>query len=386
MLPLTRPLLCLLLAAAAAACVEPNPAFDPERGLDAADCERGQRITEPTAAFERPDQLDVLLVVSDAPGAEPVQERLAAAAPRLLGLLDAQGLDWRLGVTAGDASSPATAGALRASNLRPGCEDAPRILSPADGDRAGDWAACNALLGNQGSHIQQPLQAALAALTTQATRPASEGGNAGFLRPRARLLIVFVSDRDDCSGQQGVVDASARRAATECARQSDDLTPLADVAQQLLALKNAPSSISVAVLGGPDNGRATGPEDSLEPACESSGGPTVYPTPRLISLSDLLAPQAEFEPACSPSFGVSIAHVARLAQAPPIDICPQADVTDPRVSASLVMGDDTTALPEGDAGVTWLGPTDACPNGLIRVAPDAIEGDDASLELRYCTR
>jgi hypothetical protein len=162
MLPLTRPLLCLLLAAAAAACVEPNPAFDPERGLDAADCERGQRITEPTAAFERPDQLDVLLVVSDAPGAEPVQERLAAAAPRLLGLLDAQGLDWRLGVTAGDASSPpprarcAPPTSAPAARTPPASSAPPTATAPATGPPATPSWATRAPTSNSPSRPRWP--------------------------------------------------------------------------------------------------------------------------------------------------------------------------------------------------------------------------------------
>lgn len=368
-------------------CVEPNPLFDPDLAQPQSEgCSSGQLITEPTSAFERPDQLDVLVVVSDAPGAEPVQQRLAAAIPRFLGLLEAQGTDWQLGFTSGDASSTNTAGALRAGTARPGCEEAPRILSSADGDRAGDWAACNALLGTEGSHIQKPMEAAVAALTTQNTRPLDSGGNAGFLRPRARLLVLFVTDRDDCSGEQGVVDASARRAATECAQQAQALTPPASFAQSLLGLKNSASSVSVAVLGGPDSGRAVGQGETLEPACQDAEGAAVYPTTRLIALADLLAPQNEFEPACASSFGVSIAHVAELATAPPLDLCAEARVTDPDVSATLVQGSDRTSLEVGAQGVLYMGPTEGCDNGVIRINPEVIQGADASLELRYCTR
>ncbi len=66
--------------------------------------------------------------------------------------------------------------------------------------------SCHSHLGVGGCGIEQPLEAALRALTTQA---APGGPNAGFLRPEATLAILVLSDEEDgsvrdCSRHDGV--------------------------------------------------------------------------------------------------------------------------------------------------------------------------------------
>ncbi len=56
-----------------------------------------------------------------------------------------------------------------------------------------DAFACIAELGDQGCGYEQPLEAMRRALD------GSVAENAGFLRPDARLAVVFVTDEDDCS-------------------------------------------------------------------------------------------------------------------------------------------------------------------------------------------
>jgi len=56
--------------------------------------------------------------------------------------------------------------------------------------------SCHANLGTGGCGVEQPLEAALRALTTEA---APGGPNAGFLRPEATLAILVLSDEDDGS-------------------------------------------------------------------------------------------------------------------------------------------------------------------------------------------
>ncbi len=99
-----------------------------------------------------------------------------------------------------------------------------------------------------------------------------------------------------------------------------------------------------------------------------------------------MAPQAEFEPACAPSYGVSMAHIARLTAAQDLDLCVQNPITDPDVSVTVVGGQQNTALNPGADGFLYLGPTDTCTTGLIRVNASTVQGDNTSLDLRYCTR
>ena len=87
----------------------------------------------------------------------------------------------------------------------------PRFLlfSPGgDLDSFADDFHCLGRVGTSGCGIEQPLEAALKALTpasaeTRFTFGSStghgDGANAGFLRPDSILAILFVTDEDDCS-------------------------------------------------------------------------------------------------------------------------------------------------------------------------------------------
>lgn len=80
---------------------------------------------------------------------------------------------------------------------------------PASGNLATftDDFGCLATTGTDGCHIEQPLEAALKALTpatsdlrfADGTRGQGDRGNEGFRRDDAVLGIVIVTDEDDCS-------------------------------------------------------------------------------------------------------------------------------------------------------------------------------------------
>jgi hypothetical protein len=69
-----------------------------------------------------------------------------------------------------------------------------RILSKASPTLVNDFKA-NVRVGTYGSGKEQPFRAAQLSLSDRIV----DGTNAGFLRPGARLAIVFVSDEDDCT-------------------------------------------------------------------------------------------------------------------------------------------------------------------------------------------
>ncbi|MCY1077889.1 VWA domain-containing protein [Archangium lansingense] len=84
-------------------------------------------------------------------------------------------------------------------------------------------------VGTSGSGQETPFEAVRLAVTPPlSTRPVGEGGNGGFLRDGARLLVVVVSDEEDCS----TTERPPRVLLTEdtsvdlCSEQADRLTPV----------------------------------------------------------------------------------------------------------------------------------------------------------------
>jgi hypothetical protein len=72
-----------------------------------------------------------------------------------------------------------------------------RVLAADSPTLVPDFQA-NVLVGTYGTGREQPFRAARLALSDRV----ADGTNAGFLRPGARLAIVFVSDEDDCSDSE----------------------------------------------------------------------------------------------------------------------------------------------------------------------------------------
>ncbi|MBX7116255.1 MAG: VWA domain-containing protein [Myxococcaceae bacterium] len=85
--------------------------------------------------------------------------------------------------------------------------------------------------GTRGSGQETPFEAVrLALLSDLATTPMDQGGNQGFLRDGARLLIVVLTDEDDCSQtvRPPTVSVSDNSAVDDCGMQSNALTPVSE--------------------------------------------------------------------------------------------------------------------------------------------------------------
>jgi hypothetical protein len=239
--------------------------------------------------------IDVLLVIDNSGSMKEEQAKLVRTFPRLAALFTGLDADVRIAFTSTDPYDngrflgPADHTQLDA--VAPGCEalladDAlPTILalgeSPNLGQDCTDVACleaaltqaftCMATLGTRGGSIETGLTA-----LTQAT--ACDGPNARhfgtccvdgrydpacdpetalatFLRPDALLLMIVLSDEDDCSMPGGVPrdwDGEA------CLYNPDVLTPVEDVYRHLVALKARPAEqILMAALVGP---RLLGPD------------------------------------------------------------------------------------------------------------------------------
>jgi len=105
----------------------------------------------------------------------------------------------------------------------------PRILRWDSATLVDDFKT-NVLVGTNGTGREQPLEAMRLALSTQI---ATGSENEGFLRPGARLAVVFITDEDDCSGPQDASITSSADCRAEKTASPSLLTPVSDYADFL---------------------------------------------------------------------------------------------------------------------------------------------------------
>lgn len=155
-------------------------------------------------------QLDVLFVVGNTTTMAPFQRRLADALPGWLERARGAGLDVQAGVTttglvprAGVCGGPAEGG--EGGRLVPLDGSGPRWVSSAQAT-AGVNLAANADVGachNLVQGLETMRQALSSPLVDSADDPRTalpQDGNAGLVRPSARMAVVALADEDDHSG------------------------------------------------------------------------------------------------------------------------------------------------------------------------------------------
>lgn len=185
--------------------------------------------------FQSPtDQVDILWVVDNSNSMQVEQTLLADGFGSFISEIENTGADFHLGVITTDFDPDDEArGQLLGS---------PAVITPSD-----DYLALfqeRALVGLQGSGKEKGLAAAAYALSPIMTT----GVNAGFLRQEANLLVVFVTDEEDCS-DDGRLGPDADN--TACYNQQDLLVPVADYVQRFQALKPAKSQVKLSGIVGP---------------------------------------------------------------------------------------------------------------------------------------
>ncbi|HEV8323430.1 MAG TPA: hypothetical protein VG389_17570 [Myxococcota bacterium] len=230
-------------------------------------------------------------------------ESLRAAAPTAM---------FHMGVVTTDTLGPG-AGRLRNAPVEvvasPACADPPPPLDCTSGlasplpkwvdEKTPDLErtfACLASAGVSGAEPETPLAAAVLALgPTLANDPTA---NAGFYIPGSLLVVVFVSDADDCTVCTGDVCGPLPGAGDlDCALgRTAELTPVSDIAAYLEALPDGEGGIlgdngllvaSVTGLSpqgdswGPLVAQVAGGADGLRPICSVPGQATAAPAPRL---------------------------------------------------------------------------------------------------------
>ncbi len=99
--------------------------------------------------------------------------------------------------------------------------------------------------GTAGSGQETPFEALRLALFDWQGTPLAQGGNGGFLRDGARLLVVTLTDEDDCSEKfvrPSRVTIGNRPEIDYCTEQSNLLTPVQEYFDVLAGLKNSDGS------------------------------------------------------------------------------------------------------------------------------------------------
>jgi hypothetical protein len=162
--------------------------------------------------------IDVLFMVDDSPGMDAAQATLRAALPRFMNVLKGQngsGPDLHIGVItssvsvgnddiSGCTSSQLNDGALRVPAAGCALNPGSMFISSSGGANpqnnfTGDITAalqCIVQVGSAGCGLEQPLASISRSLGYGFLAPAP---NQGFLRSDASLVIVLLSNEDDCS-------------------------------------------------------------------------------------------------------------------------------------------------------------------------------------------
>lgn len=181
------------------------------------------------------DQVDILFVIDDSHSMAEEQQALADGFSAFIQEIEATDTDFHLGIitTSFDYTDP-DRGKLIGT---------PTVITSAD-----DYAALftqRVQVGVTGSDREKGLEAAAWALS-----PAMLSGvNSGFLRSEAYLLVVFVSDENDCS-DRGALEAFDVNA---CYDRYDDLVPVEVFVDELVDTKGGkPEKVVLSAIVGPE--------------------------------------------------------------------------------------------------------------------------------------
>lgn len=363
------------IAFALGACTEENRYYQPEPLLSD-ECRRGEEVTETFDDFESPDALDILVVVDNTADMERAQGAFADAVPDFLEGIAERGISLRLGVITTDANLPA--GLANPGTQRAGC--AQNTGAFADSESAGDWtrvAACNSVRTDAGTPRQQALSAIKRNLVDQPDALSE------FLRPRARLLLLVLSNEDDCSSD-AAYRPSGQSARDQCAKKADELDDIAEWVTSVRAQSITEEGVALAVLSGPPSDQYDGANGTLRPVCQGTFGPA-YPANRLWQAAGLMGPFGLFQSLCTDTIAYNLSTIADALVAPaPLTLCPSERLVHEPLDVSLMGADASVrSIPLGESGFLYSGASGACTNGAVRISPSVLTGVEA-VEMRYC--
>ena len=223
-----------------------------------------------------------------------------------------------------------------------------RWLTDPDPDVVPRLSAAIRALGINGSFQETPFEAARIALTgTGFWTMLPDGGNpnAGFLRPGGRLLVVAVSDEDDCSEEShnppAVVFTNAQ-GQDFCTLNENLLTPVGDYVTAFTQLDDGKGRLREILWGAiapvaRSNKVAQGVQGTLGDGgpviqnvdCPTSGGPGYRHRQMALAFDPTLT---NLDSVCNPDYHQSLVSIAQVASIPQT-LTLTDNVTDPRLLA-----------------------------------------------------
>jgi hypothetical protein len=221
-------------------------------------------------------------------------------------------------------------------------------LTDPDPDVVPRLSAAIRALGINGSFQETPFEAARIALTgTGFWTMLPDGGNpnAGFLRPGGRLLVVAVSDEDDCSEEShnppAVIFTNAQ-GQDFCTLNENLLTPVGDYVTAFTQLDDgkgrmreilwgaiAPVARSNKVAQGVQGTLGDGGPVIQNVDCPTSGGPGYRHRAMALAFDPTLT---NLDSVCNPDYHQSLVSIAQVASIPQT-LTLTDNVTDPRLLA-----------------------------------------------------
>jgi len=204
-------------------------------------CESDRGLYEQVATdswYQAPNnEVDILFVVDDSCSMEDEQKTLSRGFASFTDAMTDSGTDFHIGViTTSFDYSDTERGMLRGD---------PMYLTNGD-DYISEFSL-RATVGIEGSDKEKGLEAA-----SYAVSPAMNvgGPNEGFVRHSASLLVVVVSDEEDCSDHARLEGQPPE----SCYTDQDKLVPVGDVVSEFLNLKEDQEQVQIGAIVGVRNG------------------------------------------------------------------------------------------------------------------------------------
>lgn len=354
-------------------CTEPNPAYQPGPQLPD-ECRAGTEVSETFENFERPDRLDLWFVIDNTEPAEDYQRALAEAVQPFLARIADRDYDVRVGVSTADATvGPGLAPVIGGPE---GCEDNVRPVAESGDDGWIESVACNLRQGTDGDRRVRPMDKMYNSLVDD---PESMEE---FRRPAARMVAVVVTNVDDCSGESFADDPDTP-ARDLCAWQAGDLRELEPWVDELREQTTVAEGLNLAVVAAPPSDVTYEEPETVRRVCSSSLG-SGYPAPRLRRASRLFGDRGLFESICVFDFFDTLDAIAeQLVFDDAVTLCASEPMAHEPLEVRGIDDDGESREIHFGGEFTFLGTTEDCPDGAIRLNRDGAE-QIASVEMTYC--
>jgi hypothetical protein len=193
------------------------------------------------------NEVDILWVVDDSQSMAEEQTAVANAFGSFIAQIDGTGADWHMAAisTSFDAGDP-----MRGRFL-----GEPAVLTPAVPEYTALFQS-RVQVGASGSDFERSFEATDYALSGVMTNTY----NKGFLRRDAYLMLVYLSDENDCSDEGGLgPDAKGE----DCYGADAALVPVSEYVARFRKLKDDPSYVLVGAIVGPRRDSSDGCEQAV---------------------------------------------------------------------------------------------------------------------------